>query len=150
MIKDQDLLRAVREEAETAYTTDTASGKRLLDVHKVVSLPLLQSLYAESLRMHVSFNISREAARPVEMEGYTLPAKSIIQAPTGISHLSESVWGLEGHPASEFWAYRNIKYVDQVDAQTGKTKKVPEFEMRGRPADFFPYGTPFFLKTEPT
>ncbi|KAM7211808.1 cholesterol 7-alpha-monooxygenase 4 [Rhypophila decipiens] len=133
LIKDPYLFRVIRAEAETAYVA-TESGERILDVQKVLTLPILQSLYTEGLRVHVSFNISREVVNQVEMEGYTLPAKSIIQAPTGISHLNEQVWGVEGHPANEFWAYRNVRYVEQGD------KKVPVFEMRGRPTDFFPYG----------
>ncbi|KAM7183783.1 cholesterol 7-alpha-monooxygenase [Rhypophila sp. PSN 637] len=126
LVKDPELFRVIRAEAETAYVT-TESGERILDVQK--------SLYTEGLRVHVSFNISREVVNPVDMGGYTLPAKSIIQAPTGISHLNEQVWGVEGHPANEFWAYRNVRFVEQGD------RKVPVFEMRGRPTDFFPYGT---------
>lgn len=140
MVKDQQLFQAIREEAETAYTTDPRTGKRILDVQKVVALPLLQSVYTEALRLHVSFNISREVVKPLEMSGYTLPVNSLLQAPSRIAHYNESVWGVDGHPASEFWAYRNIKFVEQVDVETGGMKRAMQFEVRGRPTDFFPFG----------
>jgi len=47
-----------------------------------------------------------------------------------VAHSNEQVWGVEGHPAEEFWAARHIKYVN------GK----PQFETAGRLADWFPYG----------
>ncbi|KAK1752329.1 cytochrome P450 [Echria macrotheca] len=140
LVQDQELLGAVRDEVSTAFTTDPETGKRTLDSQKVLTLPLLQAVYVEVLRMHVSMNITRAATKPLEVEGYTLPAQSILQAPTQISHYNESVWGVEGHPATEFWAYRNIKYVEEKNPETGETKQVPRFEMRGRPTDFFPYG----------
>lgn len=51
----------------------------------------------------------------------------MVQTCSHIAHLEESVWGMEGHPASEFWAWRHVKYVDVavdegIDANTeGKT-----------------------------
>jgi hypothetical protein len=140
LAKDPDLWREIRQEVETTYVTDPATGHRTIDAKKLLALPLLQSLYIEIMRMRVSINVTREVVEPLEMEGYTLAAGTILQAPTEISHYKESVWGADGHPASEFWAARHVKYVDETD-ETGKTRSVPRFEMVGKPTDFFPYGT---------
>ncbi|EXF77052.1 hypothetical protein CFIO01_01699 [Colletotrichum fioriniae PJ7] len=139
VIKDRSLFQAVREEVDSVSVTDPKTGKPTFDVAKLVTLPLLQSIYVETLRMHVSINITREVMEPTELGGYHLSKGSLVQAPTQIGHREESVWGVEGHPASEFWAERHIKYVEKQD-EDGKPQNVKEFSMTGRPSDFFPYG----------
>jgi len=136
--RDPELQRALREEVETALTTD-GEGQHVVDQQKMVALPLLQSLYFEIMRVHVSINVSREVAQPLEVEGYRLLPGDMLQAPTLISHFDEAVWGVEGHPASEFWAARHVRYVDEKD-DDGKVRRVPKFEPAGRPTDWFPYG----------
>ncbi|KAM7184912.1 Cytochrome P450 [Naviculisporaceae sp. PSN 640] len=142
MIRDPALFLAVRQGAAPALL----SGGREFDIQKLASIPLLQSIYVEVMRLHVSVNITREVLQPLEVEGgYVLPLGSIIQAPTGMAHYNEDVWGDDEkkHPADEFWAERHVKYVEEeVADETGEVKmeKVALFEMRGRPSDFFPYG----------
>ncbi|KAK4448778.1 cholesterol 7-alpha-monooxygenase 2 [Podospora aff. communis PSN243] len=140
IVKDPDLFRRVREEVKTTYTTDPDTGERLIDAQKLIALPLLQSIYIEGLRLHVSLNVTREVIGPLSLEGYELEKGAILQAPTDISHREESVWGAPGHPASEFWAERHIKYVETVDEKDGSVKLEPQFSMAGRQNDFFPYG----------
>jgi len=135
MTKDPSLLAALRKEVEPTYITDPATGRRTIDLQALAALPLLQSVYTEIMRMRISLNVTREVVRPLEVEGYTLAAGTLLQAPTELSHYKESVWGVEGHPATEFWAERHVKYVGGVAA----------FEVKGRPTDFFPYGEFFLL-----
>ncbi|KAI3528664.1 hypothetical protein CSPX01_16066 [Colletotrichum filicis] len=139
VIKDRSLFQAVRQEVDSVSIIDPKTGKRTFDVAKLVTLPLLQSIYVETLRMHVSINITREVMEPMELDGYHLSKGSLVQAPTQIGHREESVWGVEGHPASEFWAERHIKFVEKED-EDGKLQRVKEFAVAGRPSDFFPYG----------
>jgi len=145
--RDPALHRAVRDEATTAYTTNE-SGRRVLDAQKLLALPLLQSVYTEAMRLHVSINVTREVVAPLEVEGYTLAPGSILQAPTEISHYQESVWGVEGHPAAEFWAERHVRYADEP-GEDGKPRRVARFEMAGRPTDFFPFGASRILSPAP-
>jgi cytochrome P450 len=139
IVRDPALFQAVRSEVLDTLVTDPATGTRSFDIQKLLALPLLQSIYIEAMRMHVSANITRQVTRPISLEGYHLAKGSLLQAPTGIAHYDETVWGKEGHPATEFWAERNIKYVEKVDAD-GQTMWTKEFSMAGRPSDFFPYG----------
>lgn len=143
MIRDPALFLAVREQATSALIPGTPE----FDIQKLASIPLLQSIYVEIMRLHVSINITREVLHPLEVEGgYVLPPGSIIQARTGMAHYNEDVWGDEDnkHPADEFWAERHVKYAERevTDPKTGEVKieRVAQFEMRGRPSDFFPYG----------
>ncbi|KAF4890595.1 Cholesterol 7-alpha-monooxygenase [Colletotrichum fructicola] len=139
LAKNPSLWRAVKEEVQGAIVPDPVTSKPAIDVTKLLALPLLQSVYAETIRLHVSINVTREVMEPLEWDGYVLPKGSLVQAPTQIGLQDESVWGVEGHPASSFWAERHIKYVDKED-ELGHIKTVMEFSMAGRPSDYFPYG----------
>ncbi|KAI8622888.1 cytochrome P450 [Xylariaceae sp. FL1651] len=135
LIKDPSLMHNARVEALQAFEFDDAKGKHALNPRKLISQPLLQSIYTETLRLHISFTISREALATVEIDGYKLPKGALVQAFTQIAHFEESVWATEEHPASEFWAERHIKYVDTKDEVRKR-----QFSLRGRPTSFFPYG----------
>ncbi|KAF4925828.1 Cholesterol 7-alpha-monooxygenase [Colletotrichum viniferum] len=139
LAKNPSLWRAVKEEVQGAIVPDPVTSKPVIDVTKLLALPLLQSVYAETLRLHVSINVTREVMEPIEWDGYVLPKGSLVQAPTQIGLQDDSVWGVEGHPASSFWAERHIKYVDKED-DLGHVKTMMEFSMAGRPSDYFPYG----------
>ena len=138
-MKDPSLWEAIREEAESAFETDPVTGERELNLQKVLVLPLLQSVYIETLRLHVSVNVTREVvAETTTMAGYQLPKHALIQAPTRIAHYDEKVWGVDDHPASEFWAFRNIKY--STVEENGKEKQTFKFVMGAGPNEYFPYG----------
>ncbi|KAI0972959.1 cytochrome P450 [Xylaria arbuscula] len=134
LIKDPSIMHDARAEALEAFELDANTGRRCLNPQKLTSQPLLQSIYTEILRLHVSSTINREVMQPVEIDGYKISRGSLIQACSHIAHFEESVWGTEEHPASKFWAERHIKYVDTDD---GVRKR--QFSMRGRPTSFFPY-----------
>lgn len=130
IIADPELYRAVREECLAASTVDASTGQRVFNPQKLLSMPLLQSVYIETLRLHVSINVTRQVTQSLTLDGHVLTPGSLIQAPSQIGQYNEAVWGSDGHPAAEFWAGRHIKY------DNGK----PEFTMAGRTASFFPFG----------
>lgn len=129
LIRDRELFRAVREEAMSVYEDDNGAGR--INAQRLVNLPLLQSLYVEIMRLHVSFNVTRKTTQPIVVDGYAIEKGALVQACSQIAHFEEDVWGVEGHPASEFWAWRHVRYDEEGKAQ---------FAMRGRPSSFFPYG----------
>ncbi|KAK0649783.1 cytochrome P450, partial [Cercophora newfieldiana] len=140
LIQDKSLWNTVREEAESAVEVNQETGKRNLNAQKLMSLPMLQALYVEILRLHVSVNVTREVVAPTAIiAGYKLPQSSLVQAPTRIAHYNEKAWGRADHPASEFWPYRHIKYVT-AQGENGKVTEKPVFVMAAGPSDFFPYG----------
>lgn len=130
IVKDPELFQAVREEVSTACTFDPVSHQQKLRAEAIPTLPLLQSIFIEILRLHVNFNLMRGVNEPVRFDGVDMPVGSLIQAPMIVAHLDESVWARPEHPASEFWAERHIKSVD--GSRT--------FSMAGRPSAFFPFG----------
>lgn len=148
LIKDRTLFEAVRTEAMGAYTTDPTTGARRIDAQKLINLPLLQSLYIEIMRLHVSFNVTRKVTQPVQVDGYMIEKGALLQTCSQIAHFEDAVWALPEHPASDFWAWRHVQYVDVRDELTGEPIRRPQFAIKGRPSSFFPYGT--FLCFYPT
>ncbi|MCJ1389519.1 hypothetical protein MMC18_002376 [Xylographa bjoerkii] len=76
--KNLSLLQAVREEVATAYVTDLETGSRTLDVEKLVTLPLPQSIFAEVLRVRMNFNLMRNVNEHITMDGFTLQKGSML------------------------------------------------------------------------
>ena len=139
LARDPALLKQVREEVMTTIHVDPATGQRTLNSQKLVTIPLLQSIYIEAMRLHVSMNITREIVEPIELDNHILEKGSLLQAPSEIAHYDERTWGVAGHPASEFWAARHIAYTDTPDGNGGVTR-VSQLNMAGRSNDFIPYG----------
>ncbi|RYP10035.1 hypothetical protein DL765_008234 [Monosporascus sp. GIB2] len=144
LIKDPPLLRVVRAEVLQASTVDQATGEHRLDVHKLLSLPRFLSVYTEVLRMHISFNVTREVQQDIWIDGHRIAKGTLLQAPSQIAHYDESDWGVPGHPASEFWADRHLEYVNRLD-EAGNAIRQPEFSMKARATSFFPYGGGYAL-----
>ncbi|KAF2964595.1 hypothetical protein GQX73_g8975 [Xylaria multiplex] len=138
LLKDPKLFKAIKAEIKQAEISKHDSS--LYFDHKVLTtLPLLQSVFTEVMRLHVGVLITRKATESVTIAGYTLPKGSIVQAPTEIAHFDEAVWGEPGHPASEFWAYRHVKEIETTDTD-GRHAKRLEFSISGKTGSFFPYG----------
>ncbi|TQN68328.1 Cholesterol 7-alpha-monooxygenase [Colletotrichum shisoi] len=142
VLQDRELLEAVREEALQAMVRDPATGERSLDAAKLASMPLLQSVYVECMRLHVSIAITREVLETTTLRGFRLEKGSLIQAPTNLMHFDEQVWGHEEHPATEFWAGRHVKQQAEGsdEEETGRVTAKRQFVMAGKPSEFFPYG----------
>ncbi|OTA83400.1 hypothetical protein M434DRAFT_83944 [Hypoxylon sp. CO27-5] len=140
LIQDPPLFQRVRQEVEQAFVIDEQTGEhRLANAEKLLSMPLIQSVYTEVLRMHISFNATREVLEDIYIGGYRISKGSLVQSPTQIAHYNEAVWGTDGHPASEFWAERHLNYVEKIN-ENGETVKVPQFAINARPTSYFPYG----------
>ncbi|KAI0398718.1 cytochrome P450 [Xylaria palmicola] len=134
--RDALLLQAVRKEIETVHD---GGGSRRINMQRLMTLPLLQSVFTETLRMRMSLNIIRTLKNPVVVGGYEIPEGSYLQAPVMAAHYDEGVWGRQGHAASEFWAERHIRYVE-ID-ESGQPGRKRVFQAPD-PGTFFPFGTP--------
>ncbi|TEA20896.1 25-hydroxycholesterol 7-alpha-hydroxylase [Colletotrichum sidae] len=140
LLKGRSLFDAVRAEALQALVVDPKTGKKDFDARKLVSMPLMQSIYVEVMRLHVSIGITREIMEDTMLDGYRLRKGALIQAPTNLLHQDDEIWERDSHKASEFWAERHVRYVAKVDETTGQTTTEKVFVMAGKPSEFFPYG----------
>lgn len=155
--QDKGLQQTIREEVLTARNDKDAD--EIFDIHKLSTLPLLQSVLAEILRLHMDFNLIRHVqedgiSMDLDLRSSTgattkssrvaIPRNAMLQAPMSTAHYEEAAWGVPGHPASEFWAGRHVKYVDYDDSTDGvNAKKRRVYALAGRPSSFFPFGTYF-------
>lgn len=155
--QDKDLQQAIREEVSTARSDKDTD--EVFDIHKLATLPLLQSVFAEVLRLHMDFNLIRHVQEDgismdlnqrastgatIKNSRVAIPRDAMLQAPMSTAHYEEAAWGVPGHPASTFWAGRHVKYVDDDDSTDGvNAKKRRVYALAGRPSSFFPFGTHF-------
>lgn len=142
LIKDPELFSAVRAEVLSAYATDPATGARRIDYQALLALPLLQSVYTETLRLHMSFNVIRGLSDDIALDGFRLRKGAMILLPSQLAQRDEETWTSNGHAASEFWGARHIKYEEVLDKATGQVVSKPRFAFEGRTGSFFPYGMP--------
>lgn len=133
IIKDPSLLQAVRDEVATVIHSDPETGRLQIDHQKLVALPLLQSVFTETLRLRVNFNIMRDVKQPITLDGHAIPGGVMLQAPMQVAHYNDSVWNAAGgHPADTFWAERHIRYTEDGTKRT--------YAMAASPASYFPFG----------
>ena len=86
--------------------------------------PLLSSVYAETLRLHLQAYVTRASPhRDVHLAGWTLPKGKVCMVNTHASHMDEGFWNTRGgrHPVKEFWAERFLTWPG--DAGSGPVRE---------------------------
>ena len=135
VIRDPKLLLNVRSAIENSRI---GSGPGILDFDfaKLCSEPLLQSIYVETLRLHVASFVFRGPDRKdLDLGGWRIPRDSAILVSSYSAQTDPKVWNVSDDPhcppADMFWARRFLE----------ETKgKEPEFSLKGRSAAWIPYG----------
>ncbi|KAF3018238.1 hypothetical protein E8E14_013243 [Neopestalotiopsis sp. 37M] len=144
LFKDPALLQAVRSEISTAYTPATSHGDHLrtLNMQKLMTLPLLQSVFSEILRLRMNLNMIRNLKKPLALDGFLIPEGAMIQIPTVVAHYDEEAWAKPGHPAASFYAERHIRKTDHSNNDTGPIQSCSgrSYDMSRRSSHFFPFG----------
>lgn len=150
---DPHLLGRVRQEIEDSREPPShLNGQGKLDAVQLCSKPLLQSIYAETLRLNTGIVIGRTPRDgPFKVGEWTYPKDSKILSLPRTAAMDSSRWNTgnpeNSHPVDTFWADRFIVYPD--DASSGPLKKpssncekarTPEFSLRGLSGSWFPYG----------
>ncbi|KAF2146740.1 uncharacterized protein K452DRAFT_348442 [Aplosporella prunicola CBS 121167] len=122
---DVELLARVPREVEQCV------GPKLsdLDVAKLLQQPVLQAVYAETLRLRVHLYIVRYSERDDLVLGdWKIPKKSTALACTSTGHMDEEVWDTR----HRFLVYRNDPDVDH-----GET---PKFSVENMAGSWYPFG----------
>lgn len=129
VLASDNLLDRARQELRDA-TTPTGT----YDAAKVVNKPLLQSIYAEVLRLHVCSLITRSVKQTHNLDEWVLPKDQYIFVSSHVEH-RQPYWNAidelgKHHGPSDFWAERFL-----VD-DGGETK----FSLEGKQGRWMPYG----------
>ena len=158
IFRDKTLLSRVRAELEAAGFTGITSSQ---EIDKLLSLPLLQSVHAEVLRLRVEVqSVFYSEREDIHINEWRFPKKNIVLVPTGVAHRDKSFWNTRdgAHPVDKFWADRFLVYPNdplsgperktvaaldrakQKKTQNVKDSGVPKFISSGLADSFMPFG----------
>ncbi|KAJ5885522.1 cytochrome P450 [Penicillium taxi] len=159
---DPVLLRRVRESMrdEVIVTNKGAVGEVAeveIYMEKVIKNPLLQAVYAETLRLYVQAFVTRSSAHePVAVNQWWLNQEDVVMVNSYPNHMNKKIWneGPNGaYPVDIFWADRFLR--DPQDPQSGpmgdrgyQDEKVemmsegtkPFFTLSGLEGQWIPFG----------
>ena len=123
--------------------------------------PFLQSIYAETLRLHVAMFIMRGPYAGYELQGWHIPKDAVMLMSSYNAQTDSRRWSVgyeQTIPSvNEFWAERFLVPQASSVGETipfakseGRVPKTstasptesirPEFSLKGRSTDWFPYG----------
>ncbi|KAL9583838.1 MAG: hypothetical protein Q9203_004909 [Teloschistes exilis] len=165
IVREPSLHPAVQHEIETASSRNDVAGS--LSVSCLNDSALLQSMYAETLRLRVSVLIIQSAEfSDFNFNGWLLPKDKLILISSRIAHMDKS-WMRNlsfEKPVDEFWAERFLTWKDkappkaafhsptkddgmpsqQAESRTGNIEsdrwKEAQFSMTGLGGMWIPYG----------
>lgn len=136
--RDASLLSRARAEVETARIPSPADGKPEFDIGKLCSLPLLQSVYAETLRLRVALIVTRTPEREdFHLDEWVFPKARIIALSSRSAAMNPAIWNVgtpkDPHPLDQFWADRFLVYDN--DPGSGPSRKhnatIPKTQRKG-------------------
>lgn len=139
VFRDPQLLAIVRAEVD-ACAAKADDGRISFNVDDLLRLPVLQAVYAETLRLRMHFYIIRMPDRvDINVQGWTLPRQKVIVTPTTVAHMDSLAWstGLhDEHPVDQFWVGRFLRYPHK----DGDRPTTPEFSTKHLEGLWIPYG----------
>lgn len=114
IFRDPELLARVRGEVSLCKRTNDGSVHAAqFDIDQLLRQPVLQAVYAETLRLRMHFYIIRMSDKvDLKIQDWIIPRRKIIVTSTTAAHHDAKRWntGLnDEHPINEFWAGRFLK-----------------------------------------
>ncbi|KAL2045340.1 hypothetical protein N7G274_002423 [Stereocaulon virgatum] len=163
--RDPALMARVHREIDACRESSAESNKPVLDTNALYNQPLLQSIYAETLRLRVALIVTRTPEQEEFNVGqWTFPPKRVIALSSRTGAMNPNVWNAgtpeDPHPLDKFWADRFLIYPndpmsgplrkDQTDikndymskciSETKPAETGPRFSMEGVEGGWIPYG----------
>ncbi|KAJ5503859.1 hypothetical protein N7463_006733 [Penicillium fimorum] len=160
VLQRPDLLLRVREEVAPYVSRDPSdSSQMVVDIHNLCKQPLVQSVYAEVLRLRSGTVIGRiPSSSAFHVGGWHFKKGEQIIVSNYNTGRNKSVWNQgtfeDPHPVDEFWPDRFIVYPDdpnsgptlqsvlQQEAQKEQDSTIPKptFSLNGTAGSWIPYG----------
>ncbi|KAI0105052.1 cytochrome P450 [Nemania sp. FL0031] len=146
IFRDPQLLTIVRGEVD-ACRIDAGSENVPVkfDTDRLFRLPVLQAVYAETLRLRMHFYIIRMPDRvDLRIRDWVIPRKKVIVTPTTVAHMDSDVWNTgvnNEHPIDRFWVGR---FLNQPPSDAHGDSKLhnpaPTFSMKEVDGSWIAYG----------
>lgn len=144
--RDPELLTGVRAEVNTCALKG-ADGRIRFDIDQLLRLPILQAVYAETLRLRMHFYIIRMPDRiDINIQDWVIPRRKVIVTPTTVAHMDPKAWstGLKDEPSvDQFWIGRFLKYPSKSlheGTQPHGSASAPVFSTKEHEGSWIPYG----------
>ncbi|KAK3173546.1 hypothetical protein OEA41_006876 [Lepraria neglecta] len=122
IFRDKDLLSRVRAELSAAGIDGIITDH---DIDKLLKFPLLQSVYAEVLRLRADIqSVFCSEREDIRINEWRFPKRSLLLVPTGPAHRDEDFWNTRDgeRRLNKFWADRFFVYAN--DPRSGPRKKI--------------------------
>ena len=132
LLQRPDDQRYAYEEIAASHSSCSSPGNPSTNIDSLCSKPLLQSAYAETLRLYTSlFALRSPAHGDFHLGDWRIPEGKIIAVDSRVSHMDKHVWntgrmatdGKETHPLSQFWAARFLEYDNDTTSGPLKSRK---------------------------
>ncbi|MCJ1420221.1 hypothetical protein MMC32_006578 [Xylographa parallela] len=167
IFKDPNLLHRVRNELETSFPDEDAILQMKFDSQTTKELPLLKSVYAETLRLRIHvYAVRYTGNEELHINTWRFPKEKVVLVATEPAHTDGTFWNTKGgrYPVNQFWSDRFLIYpndpqsgphtqkivstcsqTDQDDDQTPTTRGIkkrvnPEYSIAGTEGMWIPYG----------
>ncbi|KAI0594165.1 cytochrome P450 [Biscogniauxia sp. FL1348] len=134
VLRDPDLKAHLVKEVLECRIPNAVDGITTFDIKKLTAQPLLQSTYAEVLRLYVGVAISRTTGyEDIKIDNYTIPQNSLVMTYSRAMALDTDAWIRAGRtlrkPLEEFDAERFL--VDTDWARPGVSSMTDTTNTRG-------------------
>lgn len=157
VFRSPSLLLRIRGEVESCLI-QSSTAELAFDIIKLCNNPLLQSIYAETLRLRVSqFLIRSPDQADLNIGDWLFPKNKLIAISSYIAHMDNAVWNTgtdeDPHPLEDFWPDRFIIYpgdsasgplksspIRQDERQKNESQHGPRFSTEGLAGIWIPYG----------
>lgn len=155
ILRDPQLHQEVQNKLHTATQHNSAQQATQFSPTEVVEDPLLQSIYAETLRLRVASLVVREAAQcTFSFRGWQILKDKTILVSSHTEAMNKQIWNTgpsNGHPLDKFWHSRflvdpkvpgsgPLKEPKKHRADNSGTLAAPYFSMDGVAGSWIPYG----------
>lgn len=144
VFRNLDLVSRVRAELDSITVAPAQSNAW---IEEVMALPLLQSVYAEVLRLRVDVQtVFRDNREDIRINEWRFPRKSLLLVPARPAHMDEEYWNTRSgiHPLNRFWADRFLAYPDDLESGPSRLGRA-EAHATQQKASKYSGGTPKFV-----
>lgn len=135
VFQDSELLDQVRREVQSCVIEYTKDDLRY-DIDRLLEQPILQAVYAETLRLRVNgFLIRYPSKEDLKINGWSIPKKHFILTSSTPGHMNPDIWctgSNKNHPTEEFWPGRWLKHSED--------RKLVEFSTETAKGAWMPFG----------
>lgn len=136
VLRDPQLLTRIRS-AIAKNRFDSPHGTLDFDWASLCREPLLQSVYAETLRLHIAIFVLRSSDRnEVDIKGWRIPRSAPILVSGYNAQMAPEDWIPKDHPhvkpVNEFWAEQFL--------QSSRPEEDTVFSLKDRAGNWLPYG----------